>query len=416
MNTKKYNLINLISFFIIFISVLFSNVKAVNYNFKIKHPEQTLHNKSAFSLDLNLTSEYSKYQRLHPFICRVKFDKNLFEFQKVSISKNIRRSDILKEISDDEITIKFTPKEARIVSFSGNTSEIIKLNFICKCADLNNSSYFETNIINTETNENIFTDSTKVSIENKKANNHNEKNNTKNNKNSGDVKNADCRIRSLISSEGSLSPSFDPNIFKYEITVPKETGEIYFDVTPMIEDAEIKINKCKLYAPGTTTYINITCKNKSKSLSYLIKVKRNIASANNDGSESKAHNHKLKNKKDTKEKSEKKSSKQKRKSGRKYKSRSKNSSNEIYEDGEAYGDEDLLENSEDSENEEQDIDEKGEIVNGSGNNKTYLIFSFIILILSILVFLLFKLKSRSKLGENVQDNKHKNQNDASSMT
>ncbi len=396
MNFKKYNFISLASVIIMFFLMIFSNVKAINYNFKTIYSSQNLQKKEPFTINLNLSNEYSKYLRLHPFICKVKFDKNLFDFQKVTVSKNIRRADLSTEILNDEIIIKFSPKEARIIPFSSHIAEILKVNFICKCTD-SYDSYFETTIINTETCENIFSDSVKVSIEGTNHNNrsHSGKKNTKSSKNLVNNKNIDCRLKSISPSEGNLSPSFDPNIFNYELTVPKETQEIYFDVTPINESTAVKINRHKLGSKGTITYINITCKNKSQNLSYLIKVKRNACSSNSNEEDS-THNNTTQNKKGSTEKSKKKS--KKRKSGSKNKSKPKDSLNELYDD-EAYENNDFSEDDENLENEEQNNDENKEIINCPNSNKTYLIFSFIVLTLCIAVFLLFKLKLHNRSSE-----------------
>ncbi len=392
MRFKKTNFIGLILILLTYIFGVFSNTYALNYQFDAVCNRQNLSNNESLEINLDIVDGYSKNLRLHPFECKIKFNKSLFDFKNTVTSRNIYKQDIFVEHADDGVIIKFNPINTRIVNLRNDFAEILKINFICKSADSFHQSFFKIELMDAETQNYLLSKVTEVTIKNEVPINIPTKNmyaiKTPNQKSS------DCRIKSIIPSFGSLNPSFNPNTLKYNVEVPREVQDIYFDITPIENTTKIAVNKHKLGTPGTITYINITSKNQSKTLSYIIGVKRNInfsspeANGKVNSKTSGSSNAKRKNVKSNKSKS--KSSKHKR-NGKNSKSKnSDDSADEEFNDGDEEDDND--EDDEDLEN--SSIESNHESVSSSlKNNKIYWIIVFAVLILSAFVYLFIKRKS-----------------------
>lgn len=85
-----------------------------------------------------------------------------------------------------------------------------------------------------------------------------------------------CFLDSLEPSCGNLAPGFSPNIFEYQLDVPSDIKDVYFSARPSNPDTTVKISRHKLHAPGKSTKIFITTKNKTnkEELVYLVNVNR----------------------------------------------------------------------------------------------------------------------------------------------
>ena len=404
MKSKKFNFIIASLIFMIYLFGIFSNTNALNYKFGTNCDTQILSNGEKLTINLNLTDGYSGYLRLHPFTCEVKFNQELFDFGKIIPEGNINAKDINTENLGNSVMIKFNPVAPKLVNFSNHFAEIFKIDLLCKSTEPNLKSYFSVNVVDSETNEIVLTEFTEITIKNVVPNEPNKKgqsnDKTSNNKNAKNLTNkapADCHLKSIIPSFGNLNPSFNPNTLKYKMEVPKEIQEIYFDVTPISDNTDVKISKHRLNSPGTITYINITSKNGSKSLSYLIEVKRNIDSATATGSKatketrSKSnpygkHVSKSGNKYTKSGNLKNKNTKRKKKKGCGKDSNSENANSEYEDDEESFDDEEIPENKENT----------GKTQSKSSNlknNKTYWIVAFVALCLSTLIYLYFKKKS-----------------------
>ena len=415
MKSKKFNFIIASLIFMIYLFGIFSNTNALNYKFGTNCDTQILSNGEKLTINLNLVDGYYEYIRLHPFACEIRFNKNLFNLSKIIPMGNIAARDIHTENTDDALTVRFNPSSPKLVNFSNHFAEILKINLLCKSADNLLQSYVSVKIIDSETNEPILNKFTEITIKNVVPNKPNEKgqhiDKTNNNTNAKNLTNkapADCHLKSIIPSFGNLNPSFNPNTLKYKMEVPKEIQEIYFDVTPISDNTDVKISKHRLNSPGTITYINITNKNGSKSLSYLIEVKRNIVSSTATASKpaketrSKSNSHgkrisKSGNKYTKSGKSKSKNAKRKKKKGCGKDSNSENTDCEDEDDEESFDDEEIPENKENT----------GKTQSKSSNlknNKTYWIVAFVALCLSTLIYLYFKKKSQSsKNSEDISE-------------
>lgn len=414
MKFKKFSFISLMLVTIMSIFGFFSHSYAINYKFDAIGSTQNVKNKDSIDISLILVEGTSSYVRLHPFTFELCFNKNLFDFNKITHERNIRTKDIIIQKTENGLILNFNPTEPRVLS---KFSEIFKINFTCKSNDVDYNSYFSINIIDSETGYNFLSKSIEVNIKNetqnpKKENNPNE--NTACKPHIPAKAQPECHLKSIIPNVGKLNPSFDMNTLKYNMEVPQEIQEIYFDITPLSENTNVQVSRHRLGCPGTITYINITSKNQSKTLTYLIEVKRNInpvTSKNNKSVKenietepkiSKSHKagriFKKPKYKNCKSKSEntapdihkRSRRKSKKKSGCRKNPKSKNSDGE--DDDEEYEEnEDQLEN-----NDSNGINKnKSETLK---NNKIYWIIIFGILILSIIVYLWFR--KRSQLSNN----------------
>lgn len=400
MKSKKFNFIIASLIFMIYIFGIFSNTNAINYKFGTSCNTQTLSNGETLTINLNLTDGYSGYLRLHPFTCEVKFNQELFDFGKIIPEGNINAKDINTENLGNSVIIKFNPVAPKLVNFSNHFAEIFKINLVCKSTELNLKSYVSVNVVDSETNETVLTEFTEITIKNVVPNQPNEKgqhtDKTNNNTNAKNLPNkipADCHLKSIIPSFGNLTPSFNPNTLKYKMEVPKEIQEIYFDVTPVSDNTDVKISKHRLNAPGITTYINITSKNGSKSLSYLIEVKRSVdfstATESNATKETRLKpNSQGKSISKSKNKYTKSGNSKSKNAKRKKKKSCNKDSNSENADCEDEDDEEIPKSKENT----------GKTQSKSSNlksNKTYWIVVFAALCLSIVAYLYFKKKSQS---------------------
>ncbi len=375
MKFKKCSFICLAVIFILSIFGIFPHVHALNYKFNTNCETRNLSDQDPLTINLNLNEGYGNYLHLNPFILKIKFNNDLFEFKGITTSKNIRRKDIAVENSDNAIKISFISNEPRIIPFSNNFAEILKANFTCKSDISCCQSYFQTEVIDGNTGEQLLSDFSEVTIKNNPQNNIKATNtSTKYSSNTGLT---DCRLKSVVPNIGILNPSFDPNTLKYKMEVPKETQEVYFDIVPISENTNVRVNRHRLSAPGTITYINITSKNKSNSLSYLIEVKRSINPSTHESSDkisfkissSVKVRGKIKSKKFTK---------------------SKHKRNKTKGEGKSSDDTDEEEFDEDEINEESNTENNKS--SSIKNNKVYSIVILVVLILSVLTYLLFKKK------------------------
>lgn len=399
MKFKKFSFISLITIFIISMFGIISNIEATDYQFDTKCSSQNLSNKDSFVIDFNLTNEYENYLNLDTFLLTIKYNKNLFDFKGVTTGACIKAKDITVENLGDAVVIKFNPKEPRIIPFSNSYTEILKANFICKSDSCYHRSYFQTNIVDCNTEEQLLSKFTEITIKNNQKNNIQATNNST--KNSSTKESTDCHLKSIVPNVGVLNPSFDPNILKYKMEVPQEIQEVYFDIVPMSENTNVRVNKHRLGAPGTTTYINITSKNKSGMLSYLIEVKRSINSSTPESSSKVGLKNsgnvkvrgKIKNNSTKSAKSKHKRSKTKRKG-----KSSDGTDEEEFDDDE---DEDASEDN--FENNEQNDNSKNES-SSIKNNKVYWIAILVVLVLSLLTYLFFKKKTQfSKNKDNTSE-------------
>ena len=393
MKFKKISLISLVIVFIMSVFGIFSNTDALRYQFGINHSCQTLSNKDSFTIDLNLRGRRNDYSKLGNFILKIKFNNSLFDFKGIIPSENISEKDVSMEYLDDGIEIKFNPSSPRVILLSDSFSEIYKVSFVCK-SDSCCQSYFQTDIIDCTTRRQLLSEFTEVTIQNNVPT-PNDSNKTiapsNSNKNSPQkCPPCDCRLKSVVPSIGTLNPSFDPNVSKYKMEVPKEAQEIYFDVVPMSKNTQVKVSKHKLGAPGSITYINIIAKNKTQSLSYLIEIKRSVNSSAPEYDNKVSKHNKTKSESacsDTDSENSKHTSKKHRSKAYKNHKHSKSKNSKEETDEEKFDEDE--ENSDDNK-----IENEGQIIQSSlKNNKIYWIVTFIILVLSAAVYLFFKRKS-----------------------
>ena len=393
MKFKKISLISLVIVFIMSVFGIFSNTDALRYQFGINHSCQTLSNKDSFTIDLNLRGRRNDYSKLGNFILKIKFNNSLFDFKGIIPSESISEKDVSIEYFDDGIEIKFNPLKPRVVLLSNSFSEIYKVSFVCK-SDSCCQSYFQTDIIDCKTRKQLLSEFTEVTIHNDiPTPNNATKISAPSNSNKSRPQNCppcDCRLKSIIPSIGALSPSFDPNISKYKMEVPREVQEIYFDVVPISKNTQVKDSKHKPSTPMSITYINIIAKNKTQSLSYLIEIKRSVNSSETEYSDKVSKHNKAKSESacsDTDSENSKHTSKKHRSKAYKNHKHSKSKNSKEETDEEKFDEDE--ENSDDNK-----IENEGQIIQSSlKNNKIYWIVTFIILVLSAAVYLFFKRKS-----------------------
>lgn len=73
---------------------------------------------------------------------------------------------------------------------------------------------------------------------------------------------SNCKLKSLSSCEGTLSPEFNPDIQEYQMQVPCDTKEVNFNFEALKSDLSVKINRSKLNAAGKDTKIKIEVSDK----------------------------------------------------------------------------------------------------------------------------------------------------------
>ncbi len=84
-----------------------------------------------------------------------------------------------------------------------------------------------------------------------------------------------AKLSALTSSAGTLTPSFSPDIYEYEMTVPSDISQVEFSASAQ-ENGTVKINRKTLGKMGSTTdfIITVTSESGDEKGTYLIAVTR----------------------------------------------------------------------------------------------------------------------------------------------
>ena len=198
-----------------------------------------------FSVNLKFDSPEELEEKFNNnFVLQINFDNNILKYKKFKYAGKFRKnalkvtknSNIIQISHDFEETPKRRPKN--LTDFTENFEFFFDIKNNCESCDTNINFKF----ININTNETINLCTKNINITE-----------------SPELKK--CKLQNLIPSTGNLDKKFDPDIYNYEIFVDYNIQYMKFDLTPMSQNLNIKVNRHKLKPAGSNTEIKIKVSN-----------------------------------------------------------------------------------------------------------------------------------------------------------
>lgn len=227
---------------------------------------------SSFTVDFSITPNFS--DNISAFSIDLSFPSNKLSFSSITNNYNFSSSELQCYQTGNTIKILYLTENSGFSVTEGIESDILSINF-----NVNDTSYGDCNI--TAKTYGIVTDSlNNIAI-------------TDENSNLCMQLCAyvptDCRLSSLSSSIGSLSPDFNGDITTYDLDVPSDTNQVILSAEAIDPTTTVKVARKTLYKAGTTTPITVTVKASSgDSLDYLVNVNRASQSDSDIAATSKA--------------------------------------------------------------------------------------------------------------------------------
>ncbi len=253
MYNKKFKFLSLI---FLATSILFLNINAFAYQPETKSKEASCHPNDKASISFIIDGNESKIIP-EPFKCEVKFDSNNLKYSKINCIGNIKRTDIKVEKNEGYLNIFYNPKKPREIILKDDKSEMFEVMFTVKNKVLSGTTTIHTDFKNIGCESLICSSDSNLNI-------------------IGNPGMGNCKLKSLSSAQGDVSPEFSPDVFDYAMEVPAEIQNVEFSAQPMSENLSVKISRRKLAAPDKITNVKITVSDKSlriKSI-YNIQIKR----------------------------------------------------------------------------------------------------------------------------------------------
>ena len=348
-------------------------VSAAEFSVKIeKNPEGTFTPKSEVRIPISI-EKITGYNFSKPFKLELDYNHNIFGFKKLECNSPFSEKDFKIKENDLSLTISNFPKR-------------IDITFKDREFPLGNIVLF----VKDSAPRGQYSVSSKFYLWNKLVHESSAQINVSSNGNSSlppeIIKNqknkSGCKLKSITPEIGSLSTSFDPNIFEYTINVDENIRYLELKAEPQESDASVKISRRKLETAGNTTTIRITVSNRKDKTIYIVKVNR----ADKTDSKSGSKNSKGSNK----------SEKSSKKGTRKKKSLQ-------------YGDE-FDDDDDDLDNEEEnDNNSENEIIKNENNNqKIYLIIILSTVMLVVIGYFTYEfIKYKRKNSKNTKNSLNK---------
>ena len=244
-------------------------VSAAEFSVKIeKNPEGTFTPKSEVRIPISI-EKITGYNFSKPFKLELDYNHNIFGFKKLECNSPFSEKDFKIKENDLSLTISNFPKR-------------IDITFKDREFPLGNIVLF----VKDSAPRGQYSVSSKFYLWNKLVHESSAQINVSSNGNSSlppeIIKNqknkSGCKLKSITPEIGTLSPSFDPNIFEYSIDVGKNVEYMELKAEPQERDSIVKISRRKLEAAGSATTIRITVSNKNDRTIYIVKVNRDAKS------------------------------------------------------------------------------------------------------------------------------------------
>lgn len=358
-------------FALIVFSLSLITVRAIDFALRIENPEKsTFAPKSEVRIPVKVEKIY-RHNFLMPFKFRLDYNHNIFSFKKFECNSPFSENDFKTEEKDSSLNILSNFQKIKKLNFKDK--KYFDLGYIvllikdgAPCGVHNISSEFNLNDKNVKSSAQINVSSNGNSSLPPEI--------IKNQKNK-----SGCKLKSITPEIGTLSPSFDPNIFEYSIDVGKNVEYMDLKAEPQERDSIVKISRRKLEAAGSATTIRITVSNKNDRTIYIVKVNRD------------AKSNSISNKKPGKS------------SGKKGSHKKKNS-----EYGDDFGEEDIDENEDENETENKNNSENEIIKNENNNQKIYLIIILSTVMLVVIGYFTYEfIKYKRKNSKNTKNSLNK---------
>lgn len=372
MHSKKF--LKFIFILIIFFLGL-TTANAVDFTLKIGNPqEKSFLTQSEVCIPIRAEKIY-RCDFLQPFKLKIYYDHTIFEFRKFACNFPLSGNEFKTSENDSSLTI--LPNFQKIVNLPFKNREFLLGNIVL-CVKSNAPS--GKHLINCTFTQDKFN--------HKKIKSDAEINilpsSYKSNSNSAEVKsqnNTDCKLKNITSNIGTLSPSFDPNIFEYGIDVGEDVQYLELNAEPQENDSTVKVSRSKLLAAGKTTTIKITVSSKKGKTIYVVKVNRAAKSNSKNG-------FKTGIKKNSEKSSNKKHKKSKNKNG--------------------LDQNDDIEEDDDENEEENESNSENQLINDESNSKIYLIIILGTIILIGIGYYTYKfIKYKRKNSKNIKNSLNK---------
>lgn len=379
---SRKNFLNFIFTLIFF----FLNISAVNaVDFALKIGESSL---SQNEVHIPVTAEKtSDYNFLKPFKLELDYNHDIFDFKEFVCNSPFSKNDFSANNNPSLLTILSNFKKIININFQNRIFYLGDIVLSIKDNSASGEQTFDCSFVQNEFYNETIKSSSSVTLTPSQTSFSSKSSSSRpktylnpkiiqnqKNKSSG-------KLKSITPNVGTLSPSFDPNIFEYSIDVDENVQYVEIDAVPQENDSTVKISRRKLLAAGKTTIIKIIVSNKGGKTIYIVKVNRGIDSNNNN------NNNNSKNSK--KEKSS------GRKRGRK-KSKKDKFGNDIYDDDD-----------DDDDEEENDNDEntnENQVTKNENNSQIYLIVILSLVVLAIIGYYTYKfIKYKRNNSKNIKN-------------
>ena len=257
-------------------------VNAADFSVKIeKNPEGTFTPKSEVHIPIKVEN-YSDYNFLTPFTLEIDYNHNIFGFKRFECNSPYSEKNFTSKENNSSLIISSNFKEIIPLPFKSEKfllGDIVL--FVKDSASSGQHSVFSKfhspdKVIESRAQINVSSnENSSLSPET-----------IKNQKNK-----SGCKLKSITPNVGSLSPSFNPNIFEYGIDVGENVQYLELKAEPQESNSGVKISRRKLEPAGNTTTIRITVSNGKDKTIYVVKVHRaNKADSKNGSKNGKGSN------------------------------------------------------------------------------------------------------------------------------
>ena len=399
MNSKKFK--NLFAFIItaFIYSIVSFSINAATYETNLEKNEIQAGNE--FSLPIIVKADPNTEKYAQKFSCKITINSDYITYKKRLADTKTNRNIKVEKTTAKELLLTFSPPEKRpreLTFEEDNKSKLFELIFLAKSNAKTSNFSIKFDFINPDDEKIINSNEVFGKL-------------------LGNPIDENCKLSLLKPSCGELSPKFEPNTLEYNLNVPSDQKEIYFDYCPAIEGLKVNINRKRLLKAGETTNIFITVRGQRRGVKnvYIVNVNRssgvnNKNSGNNFTARKNTNVFSNRSENSTEKTGKKKLSKKK---SRKKSNRSKKSSSKTpsYDDPE--NDEEELDYEDDDEEEyddENDITDEIVTSNSASDNennffetikspKVWYIVILALLLLGVVIYFAIKFikeKSQSK--------------------
>lgn len=251
--SKKFYFKNIVSLILITALMSFCSAPLHALKCEVSNPDIS---KNTVFVDFNFESKEELTQNFNEksFI-EVKFDDRKMKFQSCVCKGVLIRRNIKIERSTDNIEVHFEA-DKKFQERTGPTA--VRFKFKTKRNLYAMKMPLKARFVNIEKKESNEVISEEIGLEN-----HPEV--------------AFCKLSSLKSNIGEISPAFNPDVTEYSMNVNHDVKSIHFEASPLKKGLNVKVNRRNLCAAGQPTDIKIKVSNpavKGLNKEYIVHVNR----------------------------------------------------------------------------------------------------------------------------------------------